>query len=100
MFSRTLSDISGMLLVCAGCTSEGLDLSMLDTLMFLTPRSGSNCITQCVGRLLRTGGRFPLVIDIVDDEPTFVGMSKKRCKLYKQMGAKVTVYNEQMAVIQ
>jgi superfamily II DNA or RNA helicase len=82
-----------------GIVSEGLDLTELDTLLFQTPRSGVNCITQCIGRLLRHGGRFPLVIDIVDDQDTFRGMSKKRLKLYNKSGAKVSVFDEHKQLI-
>ena len=81
------------------CCAEGLDIADLDTLLLLTPRSGVNCIEQCVGRLLRSGGSWPLCIDLIDDEPTFLGMSRKRIKLFRKMGAKITHYNERKEVI-
>lgn len=70
--------------------SEGLDISSLDTILLLTPRSGSACITQCVGRILREGGLSPLVIDFVDAVSLFQGMYYKRLPVYRQHGAAVS----------
>jgi len=73
---------------------EGLDLANLDTLMFLTSRKGKNMITQAVGRILRTGGKPPVVIDFVDANKVFKNMYKARCVLYRQMGAEIIDYDE------
>lgn len=83
-----------VILASYAVASEGLDINSLDTLLLLTPRSGSNCIVQCVGRLLRTGGRSPLVIDFVDDLQVFHNMQRKRCIEYRKMGAVITKWGE------
>jgi len=74
--------------------SEGLDIPSLDTVLLLTARSGKNVIVQVVGRLMRTGGRPPLVIDFVDGNAVFKSMYRKRELYYRQMGAKITKYDE------
>lgn len=76
------------------CAAEGLDIEILDTLLLLTPRSGNNVITQSVGRLLRNGGRTPIVIDMVDKLSVFESMYKKRCKVYRELGAQITRFDE------
>ncbi|KAG5183050.1 P-loop containing nucleoside triphosphate hydrolase protein [Tribonema minus] len=81
--------------ICASfaCAAEGLDIPSLDTLCLVTPRSGEAVITQVVGRLLRAGGRSPLVLDFVDDVRLFGGMFGKRCRVYRTLGATVTRYD-------
>ena len=73
---------------------QGLDIPALDTCLLLTPRSGENVLTQVVGRLLRDGGRTPLMIDFIDSYiPLFQGMRQKRKKTYQKMGASITMYD-------
>lgn len=93
--ARYAQVIFGSYAVC----SEGLDIPSLDTVLLLTPRSGKNVIVQVVGRLMRTGGRPPLVIDFVDTNGVFKSMFRKREMYYKQMGAVITKYNEHRDVI-
>lgn len=76
-----------------GVVSEGFDCPALDTALLLTPRSGENAITQTVGRLLRNGGRSPLVVDFVDEIGVFMGMARKRERCYRSMGASITTYD-------
>lgn len=78
-----------------GAASEGFDCPSLDTILYLTPRSGVSVVTQTVGRLMRQGGRSPLVIDFVDAVPLFVNMHLKRRGVYKKLGATITYYDEQ-----
>jgi superfamily II DNA or RNA helicase len=74
--------------------AEGLDIPTLDSLLMLTPRSGSNVIVQSVGRLLRSGGRSPLVIDLVDNLSVYQNMYRKRCVEYRSLGAIITKWSE------
>ena len=65
--------------------SEGLDIPSLNTLILATPRSN---IVQSVGRILRRERTDlnPIVIDIIDNIPPFMGQGYKRKKFYKSMG--------------
>lgn len=67
---------------------EGFDYPRLNTLIFATPRSR---IEQAVGRILRKPDpdNPPLVIDFVDDLPSFKAQGLKRIKFYKTMGYKI-----------
>jgi superfamily II DNA or RNA helicase len=91
---RAEAHLAQVILGSYSCISEGLDIRSLDTAILVTPRSGSNSIVQTVGRLLRDGGRSPLVIDIVDKNTVFQAMWNKRCKIYKRLGAVITYYDE------
>lgn len=65
-------------------SSEGLDISGLNTLILASPKSD---IVQSVGRILRDKIEFrkyiPLVIDIVDKFSIFEKQAEKRLKYYK-----------------
>jgi len=62
---------------------EGLDIPKLDTVIFATPKSD---IVQASGRILRSKGNSPLVIDIVDHWNVFFAMFSKRKGHYLKMG--------------
>ena len=64
---------------------EGFDYPRLNTLVFATPRSR---IEQAVGRILRKPDPAvpPLVVDVVDDLPSFKAQGLKRRKFYKALG--------------
>ena len=61
--------------------SEGLDISTLSTLIFVTPKTD---IIQSVGRILRTKDNNPIVIDIIDSHQIFQNQWKKRQTFYKK----------------
>ena len=61
--------------------SEGLDISTLSTLIFVTPKTD---IIQSVGRILRTKQNNPIVIDIIDSHQIFQNQWKKRQTFYKK----------------
>ena len=65
---------------------EGLDIPKLDTVIFATPRSD---IVQASGRILRSRGNQPLIIDLVDQTGMFFGMFSKRKTHYRQMGFQI-----------
>eukprot|EP00953_Heterococcus_sp_UTEX-ZZ885_P015996 9014-Heterococcus_DN1.PRE.5 len=96
---RELAKDANVILASYACASEGLDVATLDSIVLLTPRSGSNCIVQCVGRLLRSGGRSPLVIDFVDQLYPFQNMFRKRCMEYRRMGAELSKWSEQFTQV-
>ena len=61
---------------------EGLDIPKLDTVIFATPKSD---IVQASGRILRSRGNSPVIIDIVDHWAMFFPMFAKRRKHYFDM---------------
>lgn len=68
--------------------SEGFDYPRLNTLILATPRSR---VEQAVGRILRRrdAENPPLVVDVVDDLPSFKAQGVKRSKFYRSMGYNV-----------
>jgi superfamily II DNA or RNA helicase len=62
---------------------EGLDIPKLDTVIFATPKSD---IVQASGRILRSKGNSPLIVDIVDHWNVFFSMFAKRRGHYSRMG--------------
>ncbi|KAG5192871.1 P-loop containing nucleoside triphosphate hydrolase protein [Tribonema minus] len=91
---RKAAEGRDVILASYGCAAEGLDVPSLDTVLLLTPRSGEAVITQVVGRLFRTGGMPPLVVDLVDGVPLFEGMHAKRRRIMRGMGGTVTDCDE------
>ena len=61
--------------------AEGLDISTLSTLIFVTPKTD---IVQSVGRILRTKHSSPIIIDIVDKHQLFQNQWSKRKAFYKE----------------
>jgi superfamily II DNA or RNA helicase len=96
---REVAHLAQAIFASYGVAAEGFDCPALDTIFLQTPRSGSNVITQCVGRIQRHGGKSPLVIDIVDSVGLFKGMFAKRCKVYKKLGGTITQYTERREII-
>ena len=74
-----------VLLATYEMANEGFDLPRLNTLLFATPRSR---IEQAVGRILRKRDpdNPPIVIDIVDLQPSFKKQGDKRRAFYKSLG--------------
>lgn len=80
--SRTKQIIIGSHNMC----SEGLDISTLSTLLFVTPKTD---IIQSVGRILRTKHKNPIVVDIVDNHSLFKNQWNKRRLFYKKSNYKI-----------
>ncbi len=59
--------------------SEGLDIKTLSSLIMATPKSN---VEQCIGRILRTKHKRPLVVDIVDQHEFFNKQWIKRKRFY------------------
>jgi superfamily II DNA or RNA helicase len=71
--------------------SEGLDIPNLNTLIMVTPRKE---IEQAIGRILRKDHTIqPLIIDIVDQLPSFIKQSIHRIKFYKKKGFIIKYYD-------
>ena len=72
-----------IILASYGMAAEALDIPSLNTLVMTTPRSS---VEQSIGRIIRKKSKHvkPLIIDIVDNLPSFVSQSKNRLKLYKK----------------
>lgn len=53
---------------------EGLDSPDLDTIIAAEPMSSRNALQQFMGRVLRKGGKSPVVVFLEDDIGPFIGM--------------------------
>lgn len=73
-----------VILASYGMASEALDIPSLNTLIMTTPRRG---IEQSVGRILRKTDHEiqPLIVDIVDNLPSFVSQGLFRRTFYKKL---------------
>jgi superfamily II DNA or RNA helicase len=66
--------------------AEALDIKTLSTLVMATPKTD---IEQSVGRILRTRGQNPIVVDIVDSHDYLKGQWNKRKTFYKKCNYKI-----------
>ena len=73
-----------VILASYGMASEALDIPELNTLIMATPRRN---IEQSVGRILRkkVHNVQPLIVDIVDQLPSFNNQGMARRKFYKKL---------------
>lgn len=78
-----------VLLATYEMANEGFDLPRLNTLVLATPRTR---VEQAVGRILRKRDEDnpPLIIDVVDDLPSFRKQGDKRIAFYKSIGYTIT----------
>ena len=83
MKERDLKESEGKQVILAtyAMASEGLDIKTLTTLVMATPKTD---VTQSVGRILRTKGHQPVVIDVIDVHGLFQGQWRKRAAYYKR----------------
>lgn len=72
-------------------SSEALDIPELNTLFLLTPRKE---VEQSVGRITRKLDHpvQPLVIDIIDQLPSFVNQGYSRKRLYNNLGFQIKTF--------
>lgn len=76
-----------ILLGTYGAAATGLDIPVLDYLIYGTPRTD---IRQALGRITRAKNTTPIVLDLVDMSLSFTkGMFKVRQKYYKQLKCEV-----------
>jgi hypothetical protein len=66
--------------------AEALDIKTLSTLVMASPKTD---IEQSVGRILRTRGQNPIVVDIVDSHEYLKGQWLKRKAFYKKCNYKI-----------
>jgi len=66
--------------------AEALDIKTLSTLVMASPKTD---IEQSVGRILRTRGQNPIVVDIVDSHDYLKGQWLKRKAFYKKCNYKI-----------
>lgn len=84
------SQACSVILATYSFASEGFDASDLDTLIMASPKTD---IEQSVGRVLRTRpadrARVPLVVDVVDDLPMYLGQWRRRRTWYREQGYRI-----------
>lgn len=82
---------STVILASYGMASEALDIPTLNTLFMVTPRRS---IQQSVGRILRAKtDTEPLIVDIVDQLPSFNNQGMHRRKYYKKLKYNTKLFN-------
>jgi len=78
-----ISESKDLIFASYEMVSEGLDIQALDTMILLTPKAK---MVQTIGRILRKKPEEyenqPLIIDIVDQIPTFIFLGMARKKVY------------------
>lgn len=74
---------------------EGIDIPLLDTIIYGTPISNEIGIIQSIGRLTREkeGKKGADVYDFIDDTDTLKGMFYKRRRTYSKMGLEYSRIN-------
>lgn len=78
-----------------GIAKEGLDLPLLDTLIFATPIAGRSGVIQAVGRLTRMkeGKKGADVYDFIDKQVPFNKFYAKRRSIYYEMELDIAQLN-------
>ena len=81
-----------VILASYGMASEALDIPALNTLMMVTPRRN---IEQSVGRILRKKDNIiqPLIVDIVDQLPSFNNQGLARRKFYNKLKYNIKLFD-------
>jgi predicted helicase len=81
--------------------SEGLDIQALDTMILLTPKAK---MVQTIGRIFRKKPEEyenqPLIIDIVDQIPTFIFLGMARKKVYTSRNYEIVYHNVKDNIIE
>lgn len=92
MKQEKLDESSKKQIICGSYSmvAEGLDISTLSTMIFVTPKTD---IVQSVGRILRTKHKSPIIIDIVDSHQLFQNQWKKRRAYYKKCNYRISLTN-------
>ena len=83
------SEFCDVILATYAMASEGLDIKSLTTLLMATPKTD---VIQSIGRVLRTDGHRPTIIDIVDSHDVFQSQWKKRNSYYRKMKFNIHSY--------
>ena len=86
------SESRDVILATYAMASEGLDIKTLTTMLMATPKTD---VVQCIGRILRTEGHCPTVIDIVDVHDVFQSQWLKRMRYYRKEKYAVRSYTNE-----
>jgi superfamily II DNA or RNA helicase len=81
-----ITESKKIVLATYAMAAEALDIKTLSTLVMATPKTD---IEQSVGRILRTRGQNPIVVDIVDSHDYLKGQWLKRKAFYKKCNYKI-----------
>jgi superfamily II DNA or RNA helicase len=81
-FKRKEAELYGDIIFASySMAHEGLDIERLNTIILVTPKKD---VIQTIGRIMRKQTEtHPLIIDIADNLPVFIGQSRFRQKIYK-----------------
>jgi superfamily II DNA or RNA helicase len=89
-----ISETKDLIFASYEMVSEGLDIQALDTMILLTPKAK---VVQIIGRILRKKPEDyenqPLIIDIVDQIPSFIFLGMARKKVYTARNYEITYNN-------
>jgi superfamily II DNA or RNA helicase len=96
-----ISESKDLIFASYEMVSEGLDIQALDTMILLTPKAK---MVQTIGRILRKKPEEyenqPLIIDIVDQIPTFIYLGMARKKVYTSRNYEITYHNVKDNIIE
>jgi superfamily II DNA or RNA helicase len=81
-----ITESKKIVLATYAMAAEALDIKTLSTLVMASPKTD---IEQSVGRILRTRGQNPIVVDIVDSHEYLKGQWLKRKAFYKKCNYKI-----------
>jgi len=81
-----ITESKKIVLATYAMAAEALDIKTLSTLVMASPKTD---IEQSVGRILRTRGQNPIVVDIVDSHDYLKGQWLKRKAFYKKCNYKI-----------
>ena len=81
-----ITESKRIVLATYAMAAEALDIKTLSTLVMATPKTD---IEQSVGRILRTRGQNPIVVDIVDSHDYLKRQWQKRKTFYKKCNYKI-----------
>ena len=81
-----ITESKKIVLATYAMAAEALDIKTLSTLIMATPKTD---IEQSVGRILRTRGQNPIVVDIVDSHEYLKTQWSKRKAFYKKCNYKI-----------
>jgi superfamily II DNA or RNA helicase len=96
-----ISESKDLILATYEMVSEGLDIQALDTMLLLTPKAK---VVQTIGRILRKKPEEyenqPLIIDIVDQIPSFIFLGMARKKVYTSRNYEIVYHNVKEGIIE
>ena len=81
-----ITESKKIVLATYAMAAEALDIKTLSTLVMASPKTD---IEQSVGRILRTRGQNPIVVDIMDSHEYLKGQWLKRKAFYKKCNYKI-----------